>query len=79
MGTKSPCALSIFLYRDANCQLSIDLMTFAGTPPTMVFAGTSFVTTAPAATMALSPMVTPERIVAFEPTHTLRPSRMGFG
>ena len=34
-------------------------MNLAGTPPTTVLAGTSFVTTAPAAMMALSPMVTP--------------------
>ena len=38
----------------------------------MVFASTSFATTAPAATTALSPMVTPRRIVAFEPTQTFR-------
>lgn len=38
-------------------------MNLAGTPPTTVLAGTSFVTTAPAAMMALSPMVTPCRMV----------------
>ena len=51
----------------------------AGTPPTMVFASTSFATTAPAATTALSPMVTPRRIVAFEPTQTFRPNTIGAG
>lgn len=50
------------------CQIA--LINFAGTPPTIVFAATSFVTTAPAATTALSPMVTPCSIVAFEPTQT---------
>src|SRR5271157_4809199 len=43
------------------------LSLLAGFPATMVFAGTSFVTTLPAPTMAFSPMVTPHRIVAFDP------------
>ena len=34
-------------------------MTFAGTPATTVLAGTSFVTTAPAATTEFLPIVTP--------------------
>ena len=55
------------------------LMKRAGTPPTMVSAGTSLVTTAPAATTALSPMVTPCRMVALEPTHTFLPRTMGAG
>jgi hypothetical protein len=38
---------------------SILFINFAGTPPTIVFASTSFVTTAPAPTTALSPIVTP--------------------
>ena len=49
-------------------------MAFAGTPPTTVFGGTSFVTTAPAATIAPSPTETPGRMVAWEPvsyTHLL--------
>src|SRR2546428_2217769 len=41
--------------------------TLAGTPATMACGGTSFVTTAPAATMALRPIVIPQRIVAFAP------------
>ena len=45
-------------------------MTLAGTPPTMALSGTSLVTTEPAPTIAFSPMVTPDRIVAFEPTQT---------
>ncbi len=45
----------------------------AGTPPTMVKAGTSFATTAPAATMAPSPTVTPGSIVAWAPIQTLFP------
>ena len=49
------------------------LITFAGTPATMALAGTSFVTTAPAATMALSPMVTPCSTVTFAPSHTFLP------
>jgi len=57
----------------------IDLMSRAGIPPTTVFAATSFVTTAPAATTALSPTVTPERIVAFDPTQTFFPKTIGAG
>src|SRR5208282_1153617 len=40
---------------------------FAGLPATIVFAGTSRVTTLPAPTIAFSPMITFERIVAPEP------------
>lgn len=39
--------------------------------------GTSFVTTAAAATTASSPRVTPGRMVASEPTRTFRPMTMG--
>lgn len=42
-------------------------ITRAGTPPTRVFAGTSFVTTAPAAITELSPTVTPLVITALDP------------
>ena len=49
----------------------IDLIIFAGIPPTIVFAATSFDTTAPAATTAFSPMVTPGSIVAPAPIHAL--------
>ena len=48
---------------------SIPLKILAGTPPTIVFAGTSLVTTAPAATIEFSPMVTPGKIVAPAPMH----------
>ena len=54
-------------------------MNFAGTPPTIVFGATSFATTAPAATMAFSPIVTPLSIVTFAPIHTLRPICIGAG
>ena len=50
--------------------------TRAGTPPTTAFAGTSLVTTAPAPTIALSPTVTPRRIWAPWPIHTLLPTRV---
>lgn len=40
---------------------------FAGFPATKVYAGTSLVTTAPAATMHHSPKVTPHKIVALAP------------
>ncbi len=42
--TRNLATLHLQLYSGA-----IDLMNFAGTPPTMTFGGTSFVTTAPAA------------------------------
>ena len=58
---------------------SIRLMILAGTPPTMQLAGTSLVTTAPAATMELSPIVTPFVMVELEPTQTLLPRTMGAG
>lgn len=45
---------------------SIWRITFAGTPAAMLFGGTSLFTTAPAATMLFSPMVTPPQIVALE-------------
>ena len=44
-------------------------MIFAGIPATMARGGTSFVTIAPAPTMAYSPIVTPFIIVAFMPIH----------
>ncbi len=42
-------------------------MNFAGLPPTMVFGATSLVTTAPVATTAFLPTVTPGRMVAPAP------------
>src|SRR5688572_15047993 len=45
------------------------LIVLAGIPPTTVRAGTSLVTTAPAATTASSPMVTPCVMVALAPIH----------
>ena len=60
--------LPIFCLSARECQRSgtsstRSLIFFAGTPPTSVFDGTSFVTTAPAAMMTLLPIVTPGRIV----------------
>ena len=46
---------------------------FAGLPPTMVLGATSLVTTAPAATTALSPIVTPGKMMAPTPIQALRP------
>ena len=53
-------------------------MTFAGTPPTMVFDSTSFVTTAPAATTTPSPIVTPPIIVELAPIQHPSPIIIGF-
>ena len=52
---------------------SILRMILAGTPPTMQLFGTSLVTTAPAATITLLPMVAPGRMVQFPPIHTSSP------
>ncbi len=43
-------------------------MTRAGTSATMVLAGTFLVTTAPAATTAFSPIVTPGKTVVLAPS-----------
>ena len=53
------------------------LMNLAGTPPTTVLASTSFETTAPAATTALSPIVTPCNMVACAPIQTPFPNLIG--
>jgi hypothetical protein len=48
----------------------IDFIVFAGIPPTIVFAGTSLLTTAPAAMIEFSPTVTPGRTVTPAPIQT---------
>jgi hypothetical protein len=50
--------------------VSISRITLAGTPAAKQWEGTSFVTTAPAATTALSPIVTPFKIMAPTPIQT---------
>ena len=67
------------LNKGSSGHSSMDLIFRAGTPATIAPAGTSRATTAPAATIASSPMLTPGRIVACEPTHTPFPKRMGAG
>src|SRR6478609_5310653 len=52
-------------------------MTRAGTPPTVAPGGTLRVTTAPAPTVAPSPMVTPPRTTARWPTNTRSPMTTG--
>lgn len=54
------------------------LMNLAGIPPTTVFAATCFDTTAPAATTAFSPIVTPGNIVAPDPIHAFLLITIGF-
>lgn len=51
----------------------ISFTTRAGTPAAIVLAGTSFVTTAPAAITASSPFVTPGKTVTFAPSQTFLP------
>ncbi len=58
---------------------SIFLIIFAGTPPTTTMGGTSLFTNAPAAITVPSPMVTPAKMVAFEPIQTFLPIRTGQG
>lgn len=53
-------------------------ISFTGTPPTRVFGLTSFVTTAPAATTAPSPIVTPPIMVASAPIQHPSPMMIGF-
>lgn len=60
-------------------QLGTERTTRAGEPNTLVFSGTSLVTTDAAATTASSPTVTPGSTVTLEPIHTLRPSTIGAG
>lgn len=50
---------------------------FAGTPPTTFIGGTSRLITDPAATTAQLLIVTPGRIVAFEPIQTFFPIFIG--
>ncbi len=61
----------------AQRQLSAVPTTRAGTPATTAPAGTSLLTTAPAATTAPSPMVTPLRTMARVPTQTRSPMVTG--
>ena len=61
----------LYLSFSAVYHLSIRLITFAGTPPTTVRSGTSFVTTAFAATTLPLPILTPGKMNVFDPIHTL--------
>ena len=65
-------------YSIFSTSLSISRMSFAGTPPTRLLSGTSFVTTAPAAMTTLFPMVTPGKIVTLPPIHTSLPIVTGY-
>ena len=56
---------------------SSSLIIFAGFPPTTTLSGTSFTTTAPAATILFFPMVTPLPIMALSPIHTFSSSVIG--
>ena len=61
--------LLVEVARTSADSASSSRITAAGTPPTSVFGGTDRVTTAPAATTAPSPIVTPPRTVARAPSH----------
>ena len=50
---------------------------FAGHPAATQFAGNERVTTEPAPTTVLSPMVTPFKTVTFSPSQTLLPISIG--
>ena len=64
------CISTNFLITSAGKRF---LISFAGTPPTIVYGGTSLVTTALAAIMAPSPICTPCMITASNPIHTSLP------
>lgn len=64
--------MSVFVYPYFN-----GLTTRAGLPPNTTLLPNDFVTTAPAATMTLSPKVTPGQIMAPPPTHTSSPKVTG--
>ncbi len=51
----------------------MSFMTLHGFPAARVFAGMSWVTTDPAPIVVLSPIVTPGKIIAPPPIHTLLP------
>ena len=55
------------------------LINLAGFPATITFGGTSLVTTLPAPTIELSPIVIPGNIIAPEPIQTLFPICIGLG
>lgn len=57
-----------FIFYFTSC---LKLITFAGIPPTIAYAGTSFVTTALAAITAPLPICTFGKIVALSPIQTL--------
>lgn len=65
------------LSRSFSRSFSSSLMSRAGTPPTRLLSGTSFVTTAPAAMTTLLPMLTPGRMVHPPPVQTSLPMVMG--
>ena len=63
-----------FVFQNSSTRF---FMNFAGLPPTTVQGSTFFVTTAPAAIIAPSPIVTPGRTIARAPIHT--PSQIFIG
>ena len=73
----SGIAFSINFLSQSNQRISINMfisvsvnrffISLAGFPPTIVYGGTSLLTTDPAATIAPSPIVTPGIIIAFIP------------
>ena len=62
-----------FSRSDITLSLNLFRIGFAGTPPTMVYGGTSFVTTARDPIIAPSPIVTPASIIDSYPIHTSLP------
>src|SRR4030065_1555152 len=68
--------INIYLSLDKDAYLT-GLKTLAGLPATIVQLGTSLVTTAPAPTIAYSPIVTPARMVALEPMDAPFLTRVG--
>lgn len=62
--------LIMAIVRSYTASLGISFNNLAGTPPTNELSAKSLVTTAPAATTTLLPIVTPGKIVTFPPSYT---------
>lgn len=71
------CRLSELYFKGHAFYLLL-LIGFAGTPAAMMYSDISFVTTDPAATIELSPILTPATIIELDPNHTSLPITISF-
>ena len=63
---------------DKNDFQILSFIILAGTPPIITLSGKDFVTTLPAAIIHPSPIITPSRIVTFEPSQQFFPINIPF-